>query len=160
MHILRGSTYGLALSFLFMTQATAQGFDNPINHPALGEVVPLGKTYSIVWTPTHGDLISIELWNDFPLGEYFNGSNCVFDDDDPNCSQIASNVPNNGQFDWKVPSNSPPSDTYYLDIFVPDPDINGPYYYMTGNFSISKDAAKTSPNSGSGSTQSGIPFSQ
>jgi hypothetical protein len=134
-----GRANWLVLSFAFFAITAAQlNYTNPISQPQPGEVVTSGSTYYIVWTPTKGNTISIEIWNTFSLASYFNGSNCVVDGENPDCSQIAANIPNTGNFEWHVPSNVPDSDTYWLDIFIPDPDIAAPSYYLTANFSINK----------------------
>jgi len=134
----------LLAAILCVTQLAAQEYDNPIFRPRPGEVVQVGSSYNIVWTPTKGDIISIEIWNQFSLARYLNGSNCFLDDNNTLCSQIAQNIPNSGSFLWQIPGNTPPSNSYYLDIYVPNPDSNGPYYYMTGNFTIDKVALPSS----------------
>jgi hypothetical protein len=127
----------------------AQLFNNPILRPRAGEILTAGSTYIIVWTPNTGETIGIELWNSFSIFSSFADSNCTLDDNNTMCSQVIASMPNFGNFSWKIPDNAPPSDDYFLDIYVPDPDAGGPYYYMTGNFSIHHAIASTpsSPSS-------------
>lgn len=121
---------------IFLAGYSAAQIDNPILQPQPGDVLTAGTTYNIIWAPTTGDLISIELWNGFSIASSFDGSNCNVDSNSPLCSQIIQNVSNSGSFLWTIPINAPVSDSYFLDIYVPDPGLGGPFYYMTGNFSI------------------------
>lgn len=116
--------------------SAAQAYDNPISRPQPGEILTAGSTYNIVWTPNKGDIVGIEIWNSFPIVSSFDQSPCILDDNNTMCSSLVPNMENSGSFSWKIPENAPTSDAYYLDIYVPNPDAGGPYYYMTGNFSI------------------------
>lgn len=147
------------VTFILVITATslAQPFNNPISRPQPGEILTAGSTYNIVWTPNTGDIIGIELWNSFSIASSFTGSSCTVDDNNTMCSQIIASMPNSGSFSWKIPDNAPQSDDYFLDIYVPNPGLDGPFYYMTGNFSIRNatvltpsstiNTASTSPNS-------------
>jgi len=110
--------------------------DNPISFPTTGSVLIAGQSYTISWTPTTGNLISIELWTSFPITSSFYGANCNFDDYNPSCSQLVQNISNSGSFVWNVPSSAPESSNYFLDLYVPDPGLDGPFYFTTGNFTI------------------------
>jgi len=111
--------------------------NNPILRPQAGEVLYAGTAYNITWTANTGSHIGIELWNGFSVSATL-GANCDLDEDNPNCHQVVVDITNSGFYEWAIPENAPASDTYWLDIYVPDPDIDGPYYYMTGNFTIQK----------------------
>ena len=133
-------TFALAMT----PTSLAQEFNNPISRPQTGEILTAGSTYNIVWTPNTGDIIGIEIWNSFSIASSFTGSSCTLDDNNTMCSQIVASMPNSGSLSWKIPDNAPPSDNYFLDIYVPNPDLGGPFYYMTGNFSIRHGTASTS----------------
>jgi hypothetical protein len=126
----------LILTFI-ITFSTAQTY-NPISRPQPGEILTAGSTYNIVWTPNKGSIVGLEIWNSFPITLSFNQSNCVLDDNNTLCSQLDPGFPNSGSYSWKIPDTAPSSDEYYLDIYVPNPGLGGPFYYMTGNFSIRK----------------------
>ena len=111
--------------------------NNPIIRPQAGEILHAGTIYNITWTPNTGSDIGIELWNGFSVSATL-GANCDLDEDNPNCHQVIVSTSNSGFYEWAIPANAPTSNTYWLDIYVPDPDINGPYYFMTGNFTIQK----------------------
>lgn len=117
------------------SQSSAQQASNPILNPKDGEIIAAGSTYNITWTPNQGVIVSIEIWNAFSIASFFNGANCDTEFVST-CSQLFSNITNTGSIIWHVPANAPISDGYYLDIYVPNPGQGGPYYYMTGNFSI------------------------
>jgi len=114
-------------------------FDNPISHPQPGDVIQAGSTYNITWTPNRGQIVSIELWTNTSLAGIGNGTNCDVDDYATNCTAPFANISNTGWYLWNVPRNMPSSDEYYFDIYVPDPGPEGPFYYITGNFSVHND---------------------
>ena len=126
-------TFVLALTKL----STAQTY-NPISRPQPREILTAGSTYNIVWTPNKGDIVGLELWNSFPIVLSFNQSYCIIDNNNTMCSQLDPGFPNSGSYSWKIPETAPESDDYFLDIYLPDPGPGGPFYYMTGNFSIRK----------------------
>jgi hypothetical protein len=163
--------------FSIAGQSTAQLEDNPISHPKQGEIIAAGSIYTITWTPNKGVIVSIELYNGFSIASSFNGANCYINEFVPTCSELFSNVTNTGSMVWHVPTNAPISDQYYLDIYVPNPGVGGPFYYMTGNFSIrpasmipstttqiptislsSSTRAASSSTSASSTTASNVPF--
>jgi hypothetical protein len=111
--------------------------NNPILTPQTGEVIQAGTTYNITWTPNTGNEISIELWNGNSLANTL-GADCEDSEDSDSCTQVVSSMNNSGYYLWAVPNNAPQSETYWLDIYVPNPDFNGPYFYLTGNFTIQK----------------------
>ena len=141
------------IAFLLLTAITIRAQDdNPISRPREGETITAGTVYNITWTPTRGDLINIEIWNSFSLSSSFNGSNCHFDDFNVDCSGLIENITNSGSFLWNVPANAPVANNYFLDIYVPDAGVDGPFYFMTGNFSISNVGSPTSTVSTSSPT--------
>ena len=141
-NILRSVVWS-TFSLLWINISSAQTFNNPISRPQPGEILIAGSTYNIIWTPNTGDTIGLEIWNSFSIASAFPGSNCVLDDNNTMCAQLSPGMPNSGSFSWKIPNNAPPSDNYFLDIYVPNPGLGGPFYYMTGNFSIRNEAAST-----------------
>jgi hypothetical protein len=152
------------LLFSIACRSSAQLDSNPISHPKEGEIITAGSTYNITWTPNQGVIISIELWNGFPIASYFNGANCYIDQFVSTCSELFSNVSNTGSMQWHVPANAPTSDQYYFDIYVPDPAQGGPFYYVTGNFTIhpasttSQIPTKTPTASATSATTSSAPL--
>jgi len=131
----------LASVLLLLTSLCSAQDANPITQPKKNHYLKPGETYDILWTPTTPDileLISIELMCDFNISTIFPGNPCLTPD--PTCIELASNISNTGNFTWKIPANAPQSKDYYLDIYVPDPPPGGPYYFMTGNFSINATA--------------------
>jgi hypothetical protein len=110
--------------------------NNPISHPKPGEIITAGSQYKVVWTPTKGDIVSLVLFNNFAISPYFPGASCEAEENVPGCTEVFANKTNSGSFLWNVPVNAPESDTYYLDVYVPNPGPGGPFYFMTGNFSI------------------------
>src|SRR5947207_9703436 len=91
---------------------------NPILSPMAGELLTAGTTFTILWTPIKGDLVSIELWNiSVPI------------------SVLAQNISNTGTFQWAIPQGLPTSSNYFLDVYVPV--LVGNYsYFTTGLFTI------------------------
>ena len=130
---------------------------NPVTQPKRGEVLFAGSTYEILWIPGKGDVISIELYADVDLSNSFSGRNCFVDDYPPECSEILRNQDNNGSFLWNIPLNAPYSDNYFLDIYVPEPGVGGPYYFMTGNFSIHRRSLTSSSTTITASTETRSP---
>jgi Kre9/KNH-like N-terminal Ig-like domain len=114
------------------------GESNPITQPIGASEIRSGSTYTIFWTPTAGNIISIELQADVPISNIIPGNPCLT----PwtGCVEIVSNISNSGSFVWNIPSNAPTSKNYYLDIYVPDPPPGYIFYFMTGNFSINPSA--------------------
>lgn len=132
------------LAFLLTTAQTIRAQNqNPITRPVGGETITAGTEYNITWTPTQGNLISIEIWNEISLASSFNGINCHYDDYNVDCSILIENITNSGSYLWHVPANAPVANNYFLDIFVPDAGIDGPFYFMTNNFSISNAGSPT-----------------
>jgi hypothetical protein len=125
---------------------------NPISHPQKGEIITAGSKYKVVWTPTNGDIVNLELFNSFAISSYFEGANCAEEENVPGCSQLFSNKTNSGSFLWNVPVNAPESDNYYLDLYVPNPGLGGPFYFMTGNFSIRPGSTTSTTTDASSST--------
>ena len=131
----------LSIKFFFpkKIQPAMSNEPNPVSQPQVGAVLTAGTSFNIVWTPTIGDLISIELWTkglNVSINAYFSGNNCLI----PNmaCSMIAQNIANSGSFLWGIPANAPLLDDYFIDLYVPDPPPGEVYFYETGDFSIAK----------------------
>jgi hypothetical protein len=106
---------------------------NPIALPGLDELVPVGKPYTITWTPTTPGKVSIILLRG-------PSSNVVPID------TLADGVDNTGTFIW-TPSTSLENDVthYGLEIIV---EGTGQYQYST-QFGIKNDKAPTYPSSSS-----------
>lgn len=122
--------------------------NNPILTPQTGEVIQAGTTYNITWTPNTGDEIGIELWNGISLADTLS-SDCFEDEDSEFCTQVVSSMNNSGFYLWAVPADAPQSETYWLDIYVPNPGFDGPFFYLTGNFTIERSPKGASPTSAS-----------
>jgi hypothetical protein len=127
-------------------------FDNPISHPLPGDIIQAGSAYNITWTPNRGRIVSIELWTNATLTGIGNGTNCDISDFARNCTALFANMSNAGWYLWNVPKNMPPSDEYYFDIYVPNPGPGGPFYYITGNFSIHNDTPPATTSSTTAAT--------
>jgi hypothetical protein len=130
-------SFALLASLLNLLNLCAAQDANPITQPKKGRYLKPGLTYDILWNVTKPDIldiISIELMCDLNISTIFPGNPCLTPD--PTCIELVSNISNTGNWTWKIPANAPQSNSYYLDIFVPDPPPGGPYYFMTGNFSI------------------------
>jgi len=147
------------LSFLFLLPLRASSyidpndpsrFDNPISLPQTGDIIQAGSTYNITWTPNRGHIVSIELWTNSSLTGIGNGTNCDVSDFAPNCTALFANMTNKGWYLWNVPKDMPSSDEYYFDIYVPNPGPEGPFYYITGNFSVHNDTPPVTTTSGTG----------
>jgi hypothetical protein len=134
----------LAFASLAAGQTGLDRYDNPILRPKKGEVIPAGTTYNITWKPNKGDIVSMELWSDVSLANSFNGSNCGLDTNSTFCTSFIENVTNSGSYLWQIPRDAPSSRNYYIDIYVPDPGLGGPFYYFTANFTITN---ATTPSS-------------
>jgi hypothetical protein len=135
----------LVIAFLLVTAQTIRAQDdNPITTPQGGDTITAGTVYNITWTPTRGNIVSIEIWNEISLRSSFNGTNCHYDGFDVDCSLLVDNITNSGSWLWYVPANAPVANNYFLDIFVSDAGFDGPYYFMTNNFSISDVGSPTS----------------
>lgn len=144
----------VALLFVCAQRIRAQD-DNPISRPQGGETITAGTEYNITWTPTRGNIVSIEIWNEISLASSFNGINCHYDDYNVDCSLLIENITNSGSYLWHVPANAPVANNYFLDIFVPDAGFDGPFYFMTNNFSISNIGSPTTTASTSTPTATG-----
>jgi hypothetical protein len=127
-------------------------FDNPISQPLAGDIIQAGSAYNITWTPNRGRIVSIELWTNATLTGIGNGTNCDVSDFATNCTALFANMSNAGWYLWNVPKNMPPSDEYYFDIYVPNPGPGGPFYYITGNFSIHNDTPPATTSSTTAAT--------
>ena len=125
------------IAFLVTAQTIRAQDDNPIINPQGGDTITAGTVYNITWTPTRGNIVSIEIWNEISLRSSFNGTNCHYDGFDVDCSLLIDNTTNSGSWLWHIPANAPVAGNYFLDIFVSDAGSDGPYYFMTNNFSIS-----------------------
>jgi hypothetical protein len=137
-------------SFSYVDANDPSRFDNPISLPKTGDIIQAGSTYNITWTPNRGDIVSIELWTNSSLGGIGNGTNCDVSDFALNCTALFANMTNKGWYLWDVPKNMPSSDEYYFDIYVPDPGPGGPFYYITGNFSVHNDTPPVSSTTATG----------
>jgi len=105
---------------------------NPISAP-LTEIVPACKPYTITWTPTTPNKISIRLLrgpsdNVKPLG-----------------APLVEGIDNKGTFVW-TPAADLEADTTHYGLQIID-DVNGQYQY-SNQFGISKDDCKNVPTSG------------
>ena len=150
MFLLRSFRRAALVFLLSIASSLAQPYNNPIIRPRAGETIDAGTNYTITWNANTGTAVSLELWNSFPIFSYFNGS-CIDDEDNPSCSLIFYDVTNSGEWVWQVPSDAPTSNEYFFDIYVPDPGIEGPYYYMTGNFTILNKGTSTGSTTSSAS---------
>jgi hypothetical protein len=128
--------------------------NNPILTPQTGEIIEAGTTYNITWTPNTGDQIGIELWNGISLANTLS-NDCFEDEDSEYCTQVVSSMNNAGFYLWAVPVEAPESNTYWLDIYVPDPGFDGPFFYDTGNFTIRK-SIKGHTNASSSASASSV----
>ncbi|KAF2124548.1 hypothetical protein P153DRAFT_401152 [Dothidotthia symphoricarpi CBS 119687] len=104
---------------------------NPITRP-LNEVVPACQAFTITWTPTTTNTISLILLrgpstNVVPLG-----------------APLAVGIPNSGSFTW-TPASTLEADVSHYGLQLID-DVNGQYQYST-QFGISKDACSVSSSS-------------
>jgi hypothetical protein len=175
----------LASFFLLFEFVSAQDYLK-ILQPKEKRYLKPGATYQILWTANQttqwGDellVVSIELLSDQAISTIFPGNPCESPQSQTTCIEIASNISNIGNWTWSIPANAPQSPNYYLDIYVPNPPEGGPYYWMTGNFSINattpsnslltvptyspesasvNDTATGSSNSSSSAVSNGIPL--
>ncbi|KAF2006352.1 hypothetical protein P154DRAFT_559429 [Amniculicola lignicola CBS 123094] len=107
---------------------------NPIAKPGLLEVVPACKAYTITWTPTTTNTVSILLLrgpstNVKPLG-----------------APLAEGIKNSGTLVWTPASDLEADDDQYGLQLIDD--VTGQYQYST-QFGISKDDCKDVPSSSS-----------
>ncbi|KAF2465308.1 uncharacterized protein BDR25DRAFT_86162 [Lindgomyces ingoldianus] len=114
---------------------------NPITAPLI-EIVPACKPYTIKWTPTTPNKVSILLLrgpstNVVPLG-----------------APIAEGIANSGSFVW-TPASTLEADTTHYGLQLID-DVTGQYQYST-QFGISKDATCGSVSSSASISSSGYP---
>jgi len=130
----------VAATFAGLTSAYTQPVGpapvgNPTIHPAVGEIVPVGKPYDITWNPTTSGTVTLLLLN----GPSTNIKVLY---------PIVEKIPNSGKYTWTPSSALQPDVTHYgIEIVV---DSNGQYQY-TPQFGISNNAYVSSSSSASGS---------
>lgn len=115
---------------------------NPITKPGLNEIVPVGKPYTITWTPTTTGTITLLLLR--------GPSNNVVP-----IATIATGIENTGTYQWTPADTLEPDTTHYgIQLIV---DATGQYQYTT-QFGISNPSYKpvsSSSVSGYGATSAG-----
>jgi len=90
--------------------ALAAASSNPITAPLAGAVITAGQAFTVTWTPTDGDIVSLLLRE----GPDQNNLDTL--------EIIASNLPNNGAYIW-VPTSQLKGDTdYAIQIISANPE--------------------------------------
>src|SRR5450432_3012402 len=113
---------------------------NPFIHPADGETVKLGSAYTVTWSPTKGDNMWIELWEEevgFGGARGF-GDLCPSYLINPYCGLIAKNIPNKGSWTWDLTAaTNKATGQYWLYMYAnTDWEGTGPLLSTSKRFQI------------------------
>ncbi|KAF1364271.1 hypothetical protein EJ07DRAFT_162094 [Lizonia empirigonia] len=120
--------------------AVGEPTGNPITRP-LNEVVPACKPFTITWTPTTTNTVSLVLLR----GPSTNVSPI---------QTLVEGIKNSGSYSW-TPASSLEADTTHYGLQLID-DVNGQYQYST-QFGISKDDCAVASSSSSAPAPSSSP---
>jgi len=137
--MMRSLSLQLAVTAAMVRMTAAQPY-NPIYQPRTGETVTAGTTYDIMWTPTSGNPISIELWFNNPPANANLSSECGGFAGFNGCTDLLETIvdttSNAGHFTWFIPVNLPTGNSYFLDLFEPGGTGPVPIFFISGFFRI------------------------